>query len=74
MERVYDLDDKSYFNILLDDSIRKWVCRLGLDNTKKYIQFNDKDRTTYNIEKVSDLMKYKGKMIEVAESFDLVAN
>ncbi|WP_407272161.1 type I restriction endonuclease [Radiobacillus sp. PE A8.2] len=73
-ERVFYRDNKSYFNILLDDSIRKWVCRLGLDNSKKYVQFNDSQKTTYNIERVSEIMKYKDKMIEVAKNFDLVAN
>ncbi|QDP39913.1 type I restriction endonuclease [Radiobacillus deserti] len=73
-ERVFYRDNKSYFNILLDDSIRKWVCRLGLDNSKKYIQFNDSERTTYSIEKVSDIMNYRNKFIEVAKTFDLITN
>lgn len=35
--RVFYRDNKSYFNVLLDDNIRKWVCRLGLNGTSKYI-------------------------------------
>lgn len=67
-DRIYYRDNKSYFNILIDDNIRRWVCRLGLDSNKKYIQFNDENKTTSNIEKVSDLMKHKEKIIEVANS------
>ncbi|WP_152656326.1 type I restriction endonuclease [Oceanobacillus sp. CFH 90083] len=67
-DRIYYRDNKSYFNILLDDNIRKWVCRLGLDYNKKYIQFNDTDKTTVNIEKVSDLMIHKEKLKTVTAS------
>lgn len=68
-ERLYHRDNKSYFNILMDDNIRKWICRLGFNTSKKYIQFNDEERTTVNIEKVSDIMNYKDKLIEVANKF-----
>ncbi|KMK74900.1 type I restriction endonuclease [Alkalihalobacillus pseudalcaliphilus] len=67
-ERVFYRDNKSYFNILIDDNIRKWICRLGLDYNKKYIQFNDGDKTTVSIDKVTELMLYKGKLLEVARS------
>ncbi|GGP12521.1 type I restriction endonuclease [Oceanobacillus neutriphilus] len=68
-DRIYYRDNKSYFNILLDDNIRKWICRLGLDYNKKYIQFNDTDKTTVNIERISDLMKHKEKLKEITASF-----
>ncbi|MCP3026647.1 type I restriction endonuclease [Halobacillus sp. A5] len=69
-ERVYYRDNKSYFNILIDDNIRRWVCRLGLNSeNNKYIQFNDEERTTVSIERVSELTKYKEKLLKVTESF-----
>ena len=68
-ERVYYRDNKSYFNILLDDNIRKWICRLGFNTSNKYIQFNDEERSTVNIEKVSEIMNYKEKLIEVVKKF-----
>lgn len=67
-DRIYYRDNKSYFNILLDDNIRKWICRLGLDYSKKYIQFNDTNKTTVNIERISDLMKHKEKLKEITAS------
>ncbi|AKG05558.1 endonuclease [Salimicrobium jeotgali] len=69
-DRVYYRDNKSYFNILLDNNIRRWICRLGLNNeNNKYVQFNDEEKTTYQLEKISDLMKYKNKFAELAENF-----
>lgn len=68
-ERLYYRDNLSYFNILIDDSIRKWVCRLGFNTSTKYIQFNDEERSTINIDKVSDIIKYKDKFIEVVNKF-----
>lgn len=70
--RVFYRDNKSYFNVLLDDTIRKWVCRLGFNGSSKYIQLNDEGKTTYNIETVNDIMNYKNEIIEVAKQFDRV--
>lgn len=68
-ERIYYRDNLSYFNILLDDSIRKWICRLGFNSSNKYVQFNDESRSSVNIDKVSDIVKYQEKLIEVASKF-----
>jgi hypothetical protein len=69
-DRIYYRDNKSYFNVLLDDSIRKWVCRLGLNSTNnKYIQFNDDNKTTFPIDKVSDIEQYKQHFVDVAKKF-----
>lgn len=68
--RIYYRDNQSYFNILLDDNIRKWICRLYLNrNNSKSIVFNDENRTTYPIESTSDILKYKADIIRVAKSF-----
>ncbi|MBT2693833.1 type I restriction endonuclease [Bacillus sp. ISL-55] len=69
-ERISYRDNLSYFNILLDNSIRKWICRLGFNSSNKYIQFNDDERTTINIDKVSDITKYKDKLLEVSNKFN----
>lgn len=68
-DRIFYRDNLSYFNILLDDNIRKWICRLGLNTSSKYIQFNDEDRSTVNIEKVSEIINYKDKLINVISKF-----
>lgn len=67
--RVVYRDNHSYFNVLLDDNIRKWLCRLGLHQTNKYIQLHDDARTTYQIQTVSDIEKYKDEIIKVVQTF-----
>jgi predicted type IV restriction endonuclease len=68
--RIYYRDNKSYFNILLDDSIRKWVCRLGFNSTNKYIQLNDEKKTFIKIDSVNDIMNFKEEIASVARQFD----
>lgn len=68
-ERLGYRDNLSYFNILVDSSIRKWICRLGLNSGTKYIQFNDDDKTVIPIDKIDDIDKYKDKLIEVTKKF-----
>ncbi|MEH7223410.1 type I restriction endonuclease [Bacillus sp. JJ1566] len=70
--RVFYRDNKSYFNVLLDDTIRKWVCRLGLNGTNKYIQLNDVNRTSIKINNINDILEYKDEILEVARQFDQV--
>jgi predicted type IV restriction endonuclease len=68
--RIYYRDNKSYFNVILDDSIRKWVCRLGFNSTNKYIQLNDEKKTFIKIDSVNDIMNYKEEIASVARQFD----
>lgn len=68
-ERVYYRDNLSYFNILIDDNIRRWVCRLGLNNSKKWIQFNDGNKTNYKIDSLQDIYSYKEQIIQIANKF-----
>ncbi|ALS22257.1 type I restriction endonuclease [Paenibacillus naphthalenovorans] len=68
--RVFYRDNQSYMNVLLDDNIRKWICRLGFNSSNKFITLNDENRTTFNIELVSDIISYKNQIIEVAKKFD----
>ncbi|MCL6571959.1 MAG: type I restriction enzyme HsdR N-terminal domain-containing protein [Bacillus sp. (in: Bacteria)] len=68
-ERISYRDNLSYFNILVDNSIRKWVCRLGFNQSQKYLQLNDDGKTYINIERVSDISLHKEKLIEVVKRF-----
>ncbi|UFJ41779.1 type I restriction enzyme HsdR N-terminal domain-containing protein [Brevibacillus humidisoli] len=68
-ERVFYRDNLSYFNVLLDNNIRKWICRLGLSGSNKYIQFNDDSKSTVSIDRVSDIQNHKDKLIEVTKKF-----
>ena len=68
--RVYYRDNKSYFNVLLDDNIRKWICRLGFNTSNKYIQLNDELKTTHRLESVNDILLYKDEILRVSKQFN----
>jgi hypothetical protein len=40
-ERVFHRDNQSYLSIILDDSIRKQICRVWLNGTRKYVSIFD---------------------------------
>jgi hypothetical protein len=69
IERIGFRDNLSYFNILLDNNIRKWVCRLHLNGSNKSIQFNDEERTYAVIAKPIDLFEHKQKLEEIVKRF-----
>jgi len=68
-DRVYYRDNQSYFNVLIDNSIRKWVVRLYLETSKKYIEFNDDDKTRVPIEKTTDIIAYSERIKLIGTSF-----
>lgn len=73
IDRIYYRDNKSYFNILIDDSIRKWVMRVFFEKNRNYIILNDapqdKDRTLIEFEQPVDLLQSSAQIIAVAETF-----
>ncbi|RDI48011.1 type I restriction endonuclease [Falsibacillus pallidus] len=68
-DRICYRDNLSYFNILLDDNIRKWICRLWFNSPNKSIQFNDSTKTQISLEKISDIMNLREKLEEVTSKF-----
>lgn len=68
-DRVFYRDNQSYFNVLLDNNIRKWIARLYLETSKKYIEFNDEQKTKLPIEKITDILNHREKIIEVVKPF-----
>jgi predicted type IV restriction endonuclease len=70
--RVFYRDNKSYFNVLLDDNIRKWICILGFNGVNKYIQLNDGKKMNIKIASVNDILDYKAEILAVAGQFESV--
>ena len=63
-------DTMYYFGILLDNNIRKWICRLYLGERKKVLLLPDgKKGVKITLESVNDLHKYKGKLCEIAQKY-----
>ncbi len=66
--RIYYRDNLSYFNILLDDSNRKWICRIYITaNGIKLLLPTDSNKI--DLESINDLYNYEKELIEIVESF-----
>lgn len=59
-------DTESYFNILYKGNVRKWICRLKLDGSKKYLIVQD---DKYLIESYDDLYNLADVIIQSAKRF-----
>ena len=66
LSRISYKDTLSYFGILIDNNTRKWICRIYLKESSKYIVVagENKDRTRYDIENIQDIINFKDKLIE----------
>lgn len=66
LERVFYRDNLSYFNILLDNSIRKTLCRLHFNTKQKYISFLDENKkdNKYPIENLNEIYKYSDLILQ----------
>lgn len=69
--RVTYRDQERYFTILLDDSNRKWICRIYLNGSKKHIDIsdNEKNAVRYDIEKLDDIYNYANEIIEACKKY-----
>jgi hypothetical protein len=66
--RIKYKDTESYFNILLDSNVRKWVCRIHSNTKGRFVQFNSlvyKER--YEIKNVLDIYNYSDMLKESAD-------
>lgn len=62
--RITYRDNASYFNVLLDDNIRKTICRLRFNRTQKYLAFLDGTKEVkIPINNVNDIFQYKEQFI-----------
>lgn len=67
--RITHRDRLTYFNILLDDNIRKWICRIFVRESGNSIVFNGDDRR-YDYQRADDLFAFEDKLIEIAQRLD----
>ena len=66
MERITYKDTMSYFGILLDGKVTKWICRIFLkENTSFVIIANgEKEGVKYYIDSINDLYKLSDHLVE----------
>ena len=70
-DRLSYKDTESYISILLDNNIRKWICRLDLNGSKKklYIPGEGKDLTKVELPSIDHLYEHKDKIIASVKRF-----
>jgi len=70
--RIYYRDFQSFFSVLLDDSVRKTICRLYLSETEKQIAVLDdnKNEIRYPINTIDDIYKFSEQIRSIAKKFN----
>lgn len=64
-DKIYYKDTYSYFGVLYDNKVTKWLCRIFIKDSCKYIIIpnENKEEIRYDIEKISDIYKLKEQII-----------
>ncbi|MBO5060277.1 MAG: type I restriction enzyme HsdR N-terminal domain-containing protein [Clostridia bacterium] len=63
LDRIAYKDTASYFGVLLDGKVTKWICRIFLKEKVKYVIIpNDTENVKYTIESIEDLYKFSDKL------------
>lgn len=70
-EDIQYKDVERYFGILYQGNIRKWICRLHFNSSKKSITISDENKNPvrYYIEQISDIYKYKNELLNSIEKY-----
>lgn len=66
-DRVYYRDNRSYFNVLIDDNIKKWVLRYRSNSKKSTIEIRNKG--TFPVSTPLEVANYSKDILEVIKSF-----
>lgn len=66
-DHVYYRDNRSYFNVLIDDNIKKWVLRYRSNSKKSTIEIRDKG--IFPVSTPLEVANYSKDIIEVIKSF-----
>lgn len=71
LNRITYKDTESYFNILLDNNTRKWLCRLRLEGKKHSIAFptDNKSENRIHIKDNNDIFKYKQELFDSIDKY-----
>lgn len=71
-KRITYKDTTRYFNILIDDNTRKWICRFYLNGKQKYIAFpaGDKQEEKVLINGIEDVFNFKEKIKDIFNNIE----
>lgn len=65
--RVIYRDNKSYFNVLIDNSVKKWIVRFRTNSKKSTIEVRNKG--VFEINSPLDISRYQKEIIEAVTPF-----
>ncbi|WP_414049830.1 type I restriction endonuclease [Macrococcus animalis] len=68
-ERLHYRDNHSYFNILVDNNIRKWLVRAYLDTSNKRLVINNEEKTVIQIQSPMDIIEHKQIFIDAVQKY-----
>lgn len=68
---IYYKDTYSYFGILYENKVTKWICRVYLKENVKFVVIPDKDKNDirYEINNISDIYKLKQQLLDRLDTF-----
>ena len=71
LNKIYYKDTLSYFGVLYDNKVTKWLCRIYLKENVKYIVIpdNENKEIRYDIDKINDIYKLKKHLINRLNCF-----
>ncbi len=71
LNRITYKDTETYFNILLDNNTRKWICRLRLEGRKHTITLHTDDKTNDRLplKDNNDIFSYKSDLLAILAKF-----
>jgi hypothetical protein len=69
--RIFYRDTESYLGILLDDSNRKWICRIHLNRGVKFVTIpsEEKKPVRYDIQTLNDIYGLEVQIKEVCQKY-----
>ncbi|TKI50563.1 endonuclease [Lysinibacillus tabacifolii] len=77
-ERVFYRDNRSYFNIIIDNNIRRWIMRVFFEKNRNFIVLNDaatdKERTVLDFVHPIDLLNYSEQILNTVQDYVEVTN
>lgn len=65
--RIVYRDNQSYFNVLIDDNIRKWVIRIYFKSNRNFIVLNDGKNTELEFDTPLDISNYSEQINNIVE-------
>lgn len=68
-DRIFYRDNHSYFNVLVDDSNRKWVLRIFFRPTRNFVILHDENNTELEFNDPVDIYNFADQINAVAKEY-----